>query len=167
MTAAPIKPDRFRALMRHVPAAVNIIATGNKGRRNGLTATSVCSLSDSPPKLLVCVNHRASAHEEIIENMAFSVNVLSVDDEPLGRRFAGNSGSRGEARFQDDVWSDGVTGSPVLKNALCHLECQVVEAVRSSTHTVFFGEVVAGAFREDADPLLYVAGAFRSLQTAK
>ncbi len=149
--------------MRHVPASVSIIATGSPGRRNGLTATSICSLSDSPPKMLACVNHLASAHNEILENGIFSVNMLSAEDEHLARMFAQGSGIRGEGRFQPDAWKVGTIGAPVLKHALCHLECRLVETVHNSTHTVLFGEVVAGSARSEASPLLYLSGAFRTL----
>ena len=42
------------------------------GRRTGLTATAVCSLSDDPPSLLVCVNRNASAHPRFARNGALA-----------------------------------------------------------------------------------------------
>jgi flavin reductase (DIM6/NTAB) family NADH-FMN oxidoreductase RutF len=151
--------------MRHVPASVSIIATGRPGQRNGLTATSVCSLSDSPPKLLVCVNRLASAHDEILSNGSFSVNVLAFGDERLAERFAANSGAYGEGRFNSDAWNVGVIGTPVLKHALCHLECRLADTANGQTHTIFFGEVVGGWARSEAEPLLYSSGAFRTLRS--
>lgn len=149
--------------MRHVPASVSIIATGSPGQRNGLTATSICPLSDNPPKLIVCVNHLASAHNDILSNGRFSVNVLSSADEHLARRFSANSGACGEGRFSADAWNVGVIGTPVLKHALCHLECRLVDTANSQTHTVFFGEVVGGWARSEAEPLLYLSGTYRTL----
>ncbi|HEX2842507.1 flavin reductase family protein [Hyphomicrobium sp.] len=163
MSTAPLHPANFRALMRHIPASVSIVATGLPGRRNGLTATSICSLSDSPPKMIACVNHLASAHDEILENRSFSINVLSAGDEHLARMFAADSGVRGEGRFQTDAWKIGMIGTPVLKHALCHLECRLVETMRDSTHTVLLGEVLAGSARSGANPLLYLSGVFRTL----
>ena len=68
--------------MRHLAGAVTVIATGAPGHRFGLTATAVCSLSDEPPTLLVCVNRPASAHDVISRNGNFSVNLLADDQEP-------------------------------------------------------------------------------------
>ena len=53
---------KFRNLMRHQAGAVTIIAVGRRGNRTGLTATAMCSLSDQPPSVLICVNKNASAH---------------------------------------------------------------------------------------------------------
>ena len=53
----------FKQAMRHCAGAVALVTVGREhGSRTGLTVTAVCSLSDDPPSLLVCVNRNASAH---------------------------------------------------------------------------------------------------------
>jgi flavin reductase (DIM6/NTAB) family NADH-FMN oxidoreductase RutF len=166
MTAEPISADAFRAVLRHVPASVTVIAAGPPGRRNGLTVTSVCPLSVAPPTVLVCVNRAASAHDEIIENGYFSVNVLAAGQQAVAMMFSGCAGVRGERRFGSGDWSVGVTGAPLLEQALCMLECRVSEHRHASTHTIFFGDVVAGSARSDARPLVYVRNSYTALATA-
>jgi flavin reductase (DIM6/NTAB) family NADH-FMN oxidoreductase RutF len=160
MSSAP-----FRQLMRLVPASVSVIATGAPGQRNGLTATSICSLSVAPPTLIACVSHRASAHDEIIRNGYFSINVLSDGDHQVATMFSADSGARGEARFIAEGWNEGFTGAPVLKTALCYLECRLADSARGSTHTIFFGDVVAGSALAGANPLIYMDGDFRTLSS--
>ena len=46
----------FRDAMAHVGAAVNIITTDGPAGRAGFTASAVCSVTDTPPTLLVCLN---------------------------------------------------------------------------------------------------------------
>ena len=55
-------PDKqtFRDAMACVGAAVNIITTDGPAGRAGFTASAVCSVTDSPPTLLVCLNRGAS-----------------------------------------------------------------------------------------------------------
>lgn len=155
----------FRQLMRLVPASVSVIATGAPGRRNGLTATSICSLSIAPPTLIACVSHRATAHDEIIRNGYFSINVLSDGDHQVARMFTPDSGARGEDRFIAEGWNEGFTGAPVLKTALCYLECRLSDSACGSTHTIFFGDVVAGSAVSGANPLIYMDGDFRTLSS--
>jgi flavin reductase (DIM6/NTAB) family NADH-FMN oxidoreductase RutF len=166
MTAVPISEDAYRALMRHVPAAVTVIAAGPPGQRNGLTVTSVCSLSVAPPTVLVCVNLAASAHNEIIENRYFSVNVLAAGQEGVAKLFSGCTGVRGESRFRLGDWAVGATGAPVLTQALCVLECRLSEHRKALTHTIFVGAVVAGSARNDWSPLLYARGSYAALTPA-
>ena len=50
----------FKDAMANLGSAVNIVTTLSEGSATGFTATAVCSVTDSPPSLLVCLNHSAS-----------------------------------------------------------------------------------------------------------
>jgi len=156
-----IDPADFRALMRNVPGQVNIIASGRTGQRAGLTATAVCSLTDSPPTVLVCINRRVGAHDAIIENGVFSINALAAGQHDIAAMFSGQLGVKGEARFKSGIWSEGISGTPVLAGAVCTLECRLSDYKPASTHTIVFGEILAGTTRHDAAPLIYLRGAYR------
>lgn len=151
--------ERYRNVMRHQAGAVTIIAVGAAGHRTGLTATAVCSLSDSPPMLLACVNRNASAHAPIQEVRCFSVNMLARDQNELARRFSSKK-VEGEARFDAETWDTLATGAPVLKGAVASLDCEVAQEHTFDTHTVFIGHVREARFREDVEPLLYFRGDF-------
>lgn len=43
----------FRDGMSHLGSAVNVVTTIFGGKRHGLTASAVCSVSDTPPILLI------------------------------------------------------------------------------------------------------------------
>ena len=166
MNGEPIERHAFRALMGNVAGQVSIVASGEPGERNGLTASAVCSLSDAPPTVLLCVNRAAGTHDVIVRNGVFSINALAVGQEEIARVFAGGTGARGEDRFGAGRWSQGVTGAPLLAGSLCWLECRLVDCKPSATHTVFFGRVVAGDTTPDAEPLLYHRGGYTRLDPA-
>jgi len=150
---------KFKNLMRHQAGAVTIITVGAPGNRTGLTATAMCSLSDTPPTILICVNRNASAHAPIREFKSFGVNILGVEHFELARRFSTKT-VEGEARFEDDAWDTIATGAPTLKTALATLDCELAEEHETQTHSIFIGRVREGRFREDAQPLLYFRGDF-------
>jgi flavin reductase (DIM6/NTAB) family NADH-FMN oxidoreductase RutF len=154
----------YRAIMRHQAGAVAIIAVGDAGSRTGLTATAVCSLTDSPPTLLACVNRNASAHKPIRARGSFSINLLARDQLALAMCFSGRAGLEGEERFSADDWGTLTTGAPVLKRALASLDCELVNEHGFDTHSIFIGRVRDGVFREHAEPLLYFRGDFWYLQ---
>jgi len=163
MTIEPIDRHMFRGLMRNVPGQVSIVAAAVGGRRKGLTASAVCPLTDLPPTVLVCVNQAASAHDLIIESGYFSINVLAADQSEIARVFSGMAGLRGERRFETADWSTGISGAPILASAVCRLECRLSEYRAASSHTVFFGQVLAGSASAEANPLLYVRGSYRGV----
>lgn len=150
--------NRYRAIMRHQAGAVTVIATGAEGTRAGLTATAVASLSDRPPAILACVGRQTGAHDHIADIKAFSVNVLSSDQEAIAERFAGRHNLSGEDRFKGLEWTTLQTGAPILAGALATLDCELTDQHSFTTHTIFIGHVRDGLFRADANPLLYFRG---------
>ncbi len=153
----------YRALMRHQAGAVAIVAAGEAGARAGLTATAISSLSDSPPTILACVNKMTDAHGVISNIRCFSINVLANDQQEIAERFAGKSGLKGENKFTGLNWDKLTTGAPVLLGALANLDCKVLDKHDFTTHTIFIGRVIAGRFRNEAEPLLYFRGDYWDL----
>jgi len=148
----------YRAIMRHQAGAVTVIAVGEPGARNGLTATAVCSLSDDPPTILACIRRTARAHDAINRLGVFSVNLLASDQQEIAEVFSGNRGLVGENRFQEGKWTTLATGAPILEGALASLDCRLEEQHGFATHSIFIGGVHDGRVRTDAAPLLYFRG---------
>lgn len=153
----------YREIMRHHAGAVTVIAVGLPGARTGLTATAVCSLSDSPAMILACVNRSASAHAIITATRCFSINLLASEQQDVAMRFAGREGLAGEDRFETGAWTTLSTGAPVLEGALANLDCELAEELNGLTHTIFIGAVKSGRVRAAATPLLYFRGEFRNV----
>jgi flavin reductase len=146
----------YRNAMARLGAAVNIITSDGGAGCVGLTASAVCSVTDSPPTLLVCLNQGVSAHDAIIENEVLCVNTLSSAHEELSRRFSG--GIPMNDRFSGTNWQILKTGSPVLGDALVSFDCRIVKATRYSTHSVLFCEVIAtGGDEMNRSGLMYFA----------
>ncbi|MFT4233637.1 MAG: flavin reductase, partial [Microbacterium sp.] len=135
MSTAPSQAE-FRDAMARMGAAVNIITTAGPGGRTGFSATAVCSVTDSPPTLLVCLNHNASVFGSIIENGALCVNTLSAGQEDLARLFGGKTPA--EERFAQGLWTEGESGIPLLQNALASFECDIDHWNDVGTHRVLF-----------------------------
>lgn len=164
-TASVITSERFLAGMRQFAAGCAVIASQDEGARAGLTATAVCSVTADPPRLLVCVNRKVRAHEMIGASGSLSVNMLSKHQQDVAKRFAGMvEGVTGEDRFSGADWGTGVTGAPMLKDALFSFDCRVVESIPASTHSIFLCEVVDAIVAESGDdPLVYHGGRFATL----
>jgi flavin reductase (DIM6/NTAB) family NADH-FMN oxidoreductase RutF len=151
----PVSSADFIAGMRRHAAGVTIVTTRLGGIRAGLTATSVCSITAEPPRLLVCVQRDADAHDIVLRSRLFAVNVLTPAQRAIADRFGGLDESRGPSRFALGDWMPGITGAPLLAGAAASFECALVETVAASTHSVFIGQVEAARFDEHAPALAY------------
>jgi flavin reductase (DIM6/NTAB) family NADH-FMN oxidoreductase RutF len=152
------------AIAQHV-ASVCVITTEVDGRRYGLTATAVASVSAQPPRLLVCINRKGLTHDRILEAGHFCVNVLNEHQEHVAKVFAGMGGEIFD-RFQEGRWTTLVTGAPVLEEASAVYYCEVGEVSDQYSHSVIFGDVVAVTHVEAQDTLLYGVRRFRQLRKA-
>ncbi|MEW9807129.1 flavin reductase family protein [Mesorhizobium marinum] len=156
--------DDFRAAMRQLAATVCVVTAGRGASRRGLTATAVCSLSVTPPSMLVCVNRQGAAHRAITENGCFCVNILAADQQDVARRFAGQTGDAGEDKFAAGQWSSLATGAPALDGALINLDCALSSDVETESHSIFIGHVRQVRFGAVKSPLLHYDRSFFSLE---
>jgi flavin reductase (DIM6/NTAB) family NADH-FMN oxidoreductase RutF len=108
-----ISRTEFRNAMARVCAPVNVITTKGEAGRGGFTATAMCSVTDEPPTLLVCMNSRSAQTELFIENGRFCVNVLTQEHKTLAASFAGREADM-EARYADAEWTDLPSGNQAL-----------------------------------------------------
>lgn len=160
-----IDKQSFRQAMRHCVGTVALVTVGTEsGRRTGLTVTSACSLSDDPPSLLVCVNRNASAHTRIREERSFAINFLNEEHTLLALTFSGQKGIGGDDRFAFGQWTSGVTGTPILQNAVAAFDCVLMNEIETRTHSVFLGEVQHAHTAIATNPLLYLNGSFHGLR---
>lgn len=134
-------------------AAVSIVTTDGPGGRAGFAATAICSVTDSPPTLLVCLNRKASVYEIFTANHVLCVNVLAPGHETLARLFGGKTPQ--EERFRAASWCPLTTSSPALVEALVSFDCHIANSVRIGTHDVLFGSVLDIRLNMSQDGLVY------------
>lgn len=144
----------FRDAMARLAAAVNIITTDGAGGRAGFTATAVCSVTDEPPTLLVCMNRASRGYPIFVANGALCVNVLEGGQAELSKSFA-TSGRDFDTRFNEASWSQLETGSPALQGASASLDCLIESVTEVGTHGIFMCRVVSLLQERQASALLW------------
>ncbi|OLT19437.1 hypothetical protein BJF78_10685 [Pseudonocardia sp. CNS-139] len=168
-TAAGASPellaDAFRDAFRHHPAGVAVITTRDgDGEPVGLTASSVASVSVTPPAIVFSVSHRSSAAPAVLAAPSFLVHLLELRNVGLARLFA----TSGADRFGPATrWTPLTTGEPWLVEAPTALRCRPLALVRVGDATVVTAEVagIRSAGRVDT-PLVHYARAYHALGEA-
>jgi flavin reductase len=143
----------FRDGMARLGMSVNVVTTMVDGRRYGFTASAVCSVSDTPPTLLVCINWASSCFAAFETARHFCVNTLMPGHEDISNAFGGKLAM--EDRFSLGEWRQGVTGVPVLSDASVSFECELANAVDEATHRILFGRVIDMRENDERATLLY------------
>ncbi|MGO4568512.1 flavin reductase [Rhizobium sp. 2YAF20] len=150
----PISKSEFRNAMARVCAPVNVITTNGPAGRGGFTATAMCSVTDEPPTLLVCMNSRSAQTGLFFKNRRFCVNVLTQEHKNLADFFAGQR-TKMDERYAAAEWTELHSGSQALSDAIVSFDCRLTEARLVGTHHIFIGEVIDIRSRKDGHALLY------------
>ena len=159
--AAPVDSKSFRSGMARLAAGVNIITSAGPSGWCGFTASAVCSVTDDPPTLLVCMNRGIQSYTVIKASGVLCVNTVSGLHEELSMRFAGANGTKDmDARFAGADWTTLVTGAPALSDANASFDCRVVRSVEIGTHDALFCEVVAIREAPNSQGLVYYGRKF-------
>ncbi|HCH40675.1 MAG TPA: flavin reductase [Enterobacter sp.] len=144
----------FRNAMAQLGSAVSVITTDGPAGKFGFTASAVCSVTDSPPTLLVCMNRNSYANAHFKQNGALCVNVLSSDHQDLCGVFA-NASLRSEQRFAYDSWQVMASGAPVLSSSVASFDCLIDTFHEVGSHSVFYCQVQAIRISEAPRGLVY------------
>jgi len=160
-TVRTIEPAAFREAMSRLGAAVHVVTTVGLAGKTGFTATAVCSVSDRPAMLLVCLNRRSTSAPLLAQNGVFCVNTLGAGEEKLADLFAGRSGAQLTERFSLGEWTTLKTGAPVLASAIVAFDCRAVETKAMASHNVVFGAVEAVRMGRSGPVLVYHQRAYK------
>jgi flavin reductase len=144
----------YREAMARLGAAVSVVTTDGPGGRRGFTASAVCSVTDDPPTLLVCVNRQNDSHAALLQNRVMCVNTLAAGQQELSRLFGGAEQDQ-EVRFAGGTWYALETGAPALQGAVVSFDCRIAQVTEIGTHSVMFGQVLAIRHGSVHDGLIY------------
>ena len=139
-----VDPDYAYRLL-HPRHTVLVTCKSKAGKANIITLAWSMPTSFRPPMLAISVAPRRFSHRLISETGEFVVNVPTMDivRETL---FCGRVSGRKRDKFREAPLTPLRARKvlpPIIKECVAHLECKVVEKVKTGDHTLFVGEVVS------------------------
>jgi flavin reductase (DIM6/NTAB) family NADH-FMN oxidoreductase RutF len=147
----------FRQGMSHLASGVAVLcATDTECVRHAMTASSVTSVSDSPPSLLVCVNKSSKMNQVLSSTQPFVVNILARQHEQISNRCA--RPSEPHERFEIGNWvQDQASGLYYLADVPTVFFCEKALVVCFATHDIYIANITKILIAEKIDPLLVYA----------
>ena len=153
-----IGDKQLRWVLGNVATGVMVVTALAGDTQVGMTANSFTSVSLDPPLVLICVGRGSPTGRRIIDSGAFAVNVLSGAQQELARHFAASAPNR----FAGVECRPGLTGSPLLAEAMAYLDCRIIETLERGDHGVVIGAVVDMGAIKASDPLIFFRGSYWS-----
>jgi flavin reductase (DIM6/NTAB) family NADH-FMN oxidoreductase RutF len=121
------------------------LLTARKGELSGaMIASWVTQASFEPPGFTVAVAKDRAIESLLQVHDTFVLNILEEGNyQPLMKHFLKRF-APGEDRFAGVNTQDAVNGSPILRDALAYLECEVVSRMDCSDHWLVYAKVTNG-----------------------
>src|SRR6188508_5700 len=126
--------DDLRSLMRLFPAGVTVVGANAHGDRIAVTVGSLVSLSLEPPLVGISIGRNLALHEVLRGAGAFGVSILRGDQASVAEHFA--RGAPPIVLWHEVAERDGVTGAPLLADALAWIECRLWAEYDAGDHTI-------------------------------
>lgn len=152
-----LHPERFRRVLGTVAAPVSVVTSLDEDGPHGTTVSAFCSLSLSPPMVLVALDRDSDLLALIDRTRRYGINVLARGQERFAERFA----RKGRDKFAGVDWAPD-DDLPRLPGAQAWLACEVSDLLPGGDHVIATARVVNAEYRE-AEPLVYQERTFWAL----
>lgn len=158
-TAPDVSADGMRSVLGRFCSGVVIVTAIGDGGPMGFTCQAFASLSLDPPLVSFFASHGSTTWPRIRDVGRFCVNVLAAGHEELSDRFAVS----GSEKFAGVAWQPAPSGAPVLHGVCAWVDCTLHAEHPGGDHHIVVGRVQALGASDDAQPLVYYRGSYRSL----
>ncbi len=144
--------------MRRLVSGVSILTTqSSSGSDYAMTVSSVTSVSDAPPSLLVCVHQSTRIAPIVTVGAYFAINILKQAHSPVST--VCSTGDQGEHRFEFGQWVRQPGAAPHLVDAEAVFNCQVDAVYPYGTHNIVIGKIQEVLLSTgEPEPLAYLNG---------
>ena len=163
----PIIQEQFRQIMSRFVTGVTIVTTRHDSEIHGLTCNAFCSISLSPPTILVSISTHTRTDGLMRQSRVLAVNVLSDSQADLSKCFTGRHKDKEANRFEGFQWSTAVTGAPIFEGTLAYLDCKIVNAFETGDHTLYVAEVLDSGVHDAQCPLIFYRSRYMALDGFK
>lgn len=148
-----IDSQALQALLDRLDTTGCIVTTAFEGQMDGCFVSYLTACSMKPPRLLVCTSHENVTHALVAKSKVLAVHPVGRDQAAWVRHFGTQSGLDTD-KFAGLRWRPGITGAPILEDAMGYVEGRVIGSLVCGDHTARLVEPVSAVLRDaQAEPL--------------
>jgi flavin reductase (DIM6/NTAB) family NADH-FMN oxidoreductase RutF len=142
--------DLTRATRLLQPGPISLVTTKHKDKANVMVAAWVTNVSNDPPMVALSVHPARFTHDLIVKSGQFALN---IPPRPLAEQVK----KIGEVSGQEvdkfvltklNLYEAKQVNAPLIVECIGHLECGVIDTLRTGNHTLFIAEIVAASADE-------------------
>lgn len=141
-----------RRVLWSLPYGLYIVGARSGDRRNGMTLNWATQVAFEPKLVGIGVEKTAFTHELISQGGTFTLCTIDQEDRSIVRKFTKPVEVDLDAMTLNGYgFREGITGTPILTQAVAWLDCEVRQTVDCGGHSFFIGEVLDSGFHSEED----------------
>jgi len=135
-----------------MPSGLYVVGSRAGERSNLMTLNWATQVSFDPKLMAISVEKTALTHELIVSGGVFALSIVDRDDRAIVRKFTKPAELDEEAGTLNGFsFRAGVSGAPILSQAVAYVDCEVRNTVDCGGHALFIGEVLDAGFSKPED----------------
>jgi flavin reductase (DIM6/NTAB) family NADH-FMN oxidoreductase RutF len=139
-----------RRVLWSLPYGLYVVGSRAGDERNAMTLNWATQVAFEPKLVGIGVERTAYTHDLLTRGRVFSLNTVDREDRAIVRKFTKPvEVDLAASTLNGFPFRDGVTGAPVLTQAVAWIDCEVRDHLETGNHTFFVGEVVDCGFQKD------------------
>ena len=122
------QPAELADVLGRIPCGRFLVTAAHEGARTGALVAWVQPCANQPPMVMAALATALPVIPLIRDSRGFALCQIAADDPFLARKFA-TPPEHGEDPFVGVETFTAVTGAPIIKRAMCYLDCQLLRHV--------------------------------------
>ncbi|MFO1519116.1 MAG: flavin reductase family protein [bacterium] len=147
--------DSIGKALGRIASGVGILTALHQKEAGAMLSSWFQQTSFDPPMISVAVKKGRSVGEMIQASGKFVLNLLHTGQKNMLVHF-GKGFDSGQDPFQGIAIEKHKTGLPILKEALCFLECELRHVHPAGDHVLYVGEVIHAGSEEEGPPMVHL-----------
>jgi len=124
-----MNPKAFWGAVGQRAMGVSVVTATGSGGPAGFLGLSTAHVCADPPTMVVSIDKKTSALQQVLESRHYAINYLAQDQQAIADMFGGRGDLKGADRFTTAAWGKLSSGAPVLENAAGVIDCVLEEAI--------------------------------------
>ncbi len=147
--------EKIGKSMGKIPSGVGILTTQMNHEKQAMLSSWFQQVSFVPPLIAVAIKKERPIGELIQRSKIFALNLLHTGQKNMLAHF-GKGFEAGQDPFVGIQLDSSQNKLPVLKEALCFLECELRHVYECGDHQLYIGEVIQGGIEEDGQSMVHL-----------
>jgi len=127
-----------------------VLTSAEADQRGGMLVTWVTQASFDPPLLAVAVQNNAHTTGIMKQSGTFALNFMADEQRKEAGAFGKKFAKVGDKFADFPIHPGPITASPILDDALGHLECRITAWLPGGDHDIALAEIVDAQVHSDS-----------------